>query len=68
VRITQWGTEPFEEREIEQVTPGFSVYLTMASGQRFRLDESAGGGLRVSADRAVMLHPLTLSSVSVDLK
>jgi hypothetical protein len=68
MRITQWGREPFEERELEQVTEGFSVYVTMASGQRFRLDESPGGGLRLSAEGSVMLHPLSLNSVSVDEK
>jgi hypothetical protein len=68
VRITQWATEPFEEQEVELITPGFSVYVTMASGQRFRLDESPGGGLRLSAEGAVTLHPLSLNSVSVDEK
>jgi hypothetical protein len=66
VIITQYGTMPFEEVEVKQVSPGFSLYLTTAAGQKFRIDESTGGGLTVSHENALVLRPVSFQTVSVD--
>lgn len=73
MKITQYAMSPFEETEIEQATPGFSIYLTMESGQRFRIDESPGGGLKISADSTgaktshLAVRPMYLNTVTVDV-